>query len=65
MEIDLFTYGCSGCGKCVGNCPCGALIIRDNGFCRFVNVVDENLCSGRATEEDAEDILQDVFLRFV
>lgn len=46
MKIDTITTKCAGCGKCVHVCKIGCLKIVDNGFCRFVNVLDENLCIG-------------------
>ncbi|RHE90087.1 hypothetical protein DW712_16190 [Bacteroides intestinalis] len=46
MKIDTFTYNCIGCGKCVTCCPCGCFTLVDNGSCRFVNVVDADLCIG-------------------
>lgn len=46
MRIDTFTYNCTGCGKCVTCCPRGCFTLVDNGACRFVNVVDADLCIG-------------------
>lgn len=46
MRIDTFTYDCIGCGKCVTCCPCGCFTLVDNGLCRFVNIVDADLCIG-------------------
>ena len=44
MEIDIFTYNCTGCGKCVTCCPCGCFTVVDNGSCRFVNIIAADLC---------------------
>ena len=46
MEIDIFTYNCTGCGKCVTCCPCGCFTLVDNGSCRFVNIIAADLCIG-------------------
>ncbi|MFV0588471.1 4Fe-4S dicluster domain-containing protein [Bacteroides reticulotermitis] len=46
MEIELFTYDCIGCGRCVEYCPRGVLRIVENGMCCFVNVANADLCTG-------------------
>lgn len=46
IEVELFTFNCIGCGKCVSHCKQGVLKMVDNGMCRFVNVVDETRCLG-------------------
>ncbi len=44
MDIELYTFDCLGCGRCVKRCPSGILKMIDNGMCRFVNVQNEHLC---------------------
>lgn len=46
MQIILYTYNCTGCGRCAKHCPKKILKMADNGMCRFVNVTDENSCTG-------------------
>ena len=36
--IDLFTYSCVGCGKCIRVCSKDVLKLVDNGKIRFINV---------------------------
>jgi ferredoxin len=44
--INLFTYDCTGCGKCVRVCPPKILKIVNNGMVRFVNMENEDACIG-------------------
>lgn len=46
MKIELFTYSCIGCGKCVKRCPTDVLTLADNGMCQFVEIKNEDLCVG-------------------
>ena len=46
MEIELYTYDCIGCGKCVKRCPMEVLSLVDNGRCRFISVKNKNRCVG-------------------
>jgi len=45
-EIAIFTFDCTGCGRCVLRCPQHVLKLVDNGMCRFVTVVNEDACVG-------------------
>lgn len=52
MEIELFTYDCIGCGKCMKHCPASVLELVDNGSCRFINVKNKDECTGCKKCED-------------
>ncbi len=44
LRLLLYTFDCTGCGRCVESCPSGVLQLVDNGRCRFVQAVDERRC---------------------
>jgi NAD-dependent dihydropyrimidine dehydrogenase PreA subunit len=44
--INLFTYDCTGCGKCIRVCPESVLKIVYNGMTRFINTKNEEECIG-------------------
>lgn len=44
-KIDLFTYSCRECGKCIQKCSNHVLKLINNGMTRFVNVIDEKACN--------------------
>lgn len=45
-ELRLYTYHCTGCGRCTKACRRGVLQLVDNGSCRFVNIADASRCRG-------------------
>lgn len=45
-ELKLYTYHCTGCGRCTKACHQGVLQLVDNGNCRFVNIADASRCRG-------------------
>ncbi len=50
--IDLFSYSCVGCGKCIRVCAKDVLKLVDNGKIRFINVAHAEACDRcRSCEE--------------
>lgn len=45
-DLKLYTYHCTGCGRCTKACRRGVLQLVDNGNCRFVNIADASRCRG-------------------
>lgn len=45
-ELKLYTYHCTGCGRCTRACRRGVLQLADNGSCRFVTIADASRCRG-------------------
>ena len=43
--IELHTFDCIGCGRCVSACRRGVLRLADNGACRFVVIADAGRCA--------------------
>jgi ferredoxin len=44
--INLFSYSCLGCGRCVRVCPNQVLKVINTGKVRLVNVVKAESCTG-------------------
>jgi NAD-dependent dihydropyrimidine dehydrogenase PreA subunit len=44
--INLFSYSCEGCGRCVRVCPNQVLKVINTGKVRLVNVVKAESCTG-------------------
>jgi len=51
--INLFSYSCVGCGRCVRECPQKVLKLVDTGKARLVNVVHAEACNGCKKCEEA------------
>lgn len=46
ISLDIFTFDCNGCERCVHHCLHGVLDMVDNGFCRYAVVKYINKCTG-------------------
>ena len=46
ITIDLFSYSCTGCGRCIRACQNNVLKLVGKGHRRFINVVHEETCNG-------------------
>ncbi len=44
--ISLFTYACTGCGKCIRACHRHVFKMVDNGMTHFINTFNEDNCIG-------------------
>lgn len=44
--INLFSYSCVGCGRCVRVCPNRVLRVVNTGKVRLVNAVKAEACTG-------------------
>ncbi len=44
--INLFSYSCVGCGRCVRVCPNRVLRVVNTGKVRLVNAVNAEACTG-------------------
>ncbi|WP_434502514.1 hypothetical protein [Prevotella sp.] len=42
VTINLFTYACTGCGKCILNCHRHVFRVVDNGMIHFINTLNED-----------------------
>jgi|WetSurMetagenome_2_1015567.scaffolds.fasta_scaffold199838_2 NAD-dependent dihydropyrimidine dehydrogenase PreA subunit len=51
--ISLFTYDCTGCGRCIRACHKHVLKMIDNGMARFINTINEDDCTGCGRCESA------------
>lgn len=45
-SLDIFTFDCIGCGKCVAQCRHDVLTLVNNGRCNYAVVADRSRCVG-------------------
>jgi Uncharacterized Fe-S center protein len=46
LSLDIFTFDCIGCEKCIKNCHQNVLQLIDNGYCRYAIVRYLDKCNG-------------------
>lgn len=51
--ISLFTYACTGCGRCIRVCHRHVLTLVNNGMTHFINTLNEDACTGCGRCESA------------
>jgi ferredoxin len=45
-SLNIFTFDCIGCGKCVAQCRHNVLSLVNNGSCKYAVVVNRSNCLG-------------------
>lgn len=46
ISLDIFTYDCNGCEKCIKHCRNNVFKMVDNGYCRYAIVQSQDSCNG-------------------
>lgn len=46
ISLDIFTFDCNGCERCIRICHHGVLMMVDNGYCRYAIVGRPANCNG-------------------
>lgn len=46
ISLDIFTFDCNGCQRCVQRCHRNVLMMVDNGYCRYAIVGKPDNCDG-------------------